>query len=886
MADGTLATAAKLIAYLGLTSSATSGGSSSANVQWSRILNIPANVTAVAGLATSGVVIRNSDGTWVTADIEGANPTASVGLTAVNGSAITYMRSDGAPPIDVGISPTWTGVHSFANHASPSSPSSGNVALYCAAGPSTNISQFTVKDSFGATIALGYENHMVVYNNTGGLLTAGSLVYINGNNGSVPTVAQAKADSASTMPAIGYTQYNISNGAYGPVHVFGLLTGNTSTFSSGDKLYVSDSSAGALTKTAPTTIGHLVQQVGTCTVGGSYGTGQFQLSCMTALATVRSPTEGGTGLNSYTAGDILYASATNVLSKLAVGTDGYVLTLASGLPSWAAGGSASPLTTKGDLFGFDTGDARIPVGTDTYVLTADSGDPLGVSWQPAAAGSGTVTSVALADTTAVPIFDITGSPITTSGTIDLALKVQAPNTFLLGPVSGTAEPTFRTMGPADLASALPIGSSDVAGLAPVATSGLLSSLTDVTAGSPSDGEILVYNKLGDSKWDAVPNYQPLFQRGGSFSGGLGAIVVPTNNVPIYIPEDCTIVGVEVLTQGGTGSCLVGIWKTAYGSYPPTSANSIVAGAPPTISSGIKYQDTTLTGWTTACSAGDTLLINLTSSSVFTNVMVVLTFKQVGSTTYDGYTDAQALAAVAGVDPYSVAGAWTFAQTVHSTVSAGGTAAGFAIISGGPGYGIKHTGGATDGKVWDFGGTTGSATFSVRILDDAESSAKNALSISRSGYAVTFVDFGNATDAPAIRAFGPVAAAAVDMTPDKGTIVLTPVGLTSPSPATVTAVWSRQGNLVSITIPPVTGTSSSTSFALTGTFPASITPTRTQNMPCQQLTDNSVATVGTMQVRTAGTGIDLYKGSAVSTASWTASNVKALNANITLTYLIN
>ena len=41
----------------------------------------------------------------------GANPTASVGLAAVNGSATTFLRSDGAPALDVGISPTWTGSH-------------------------------------------------------------------------------------------------------------------------------------------------------------------------------------------------------------------------------------------------------------------------------------------------------------------------------------------------------------------------------------------------------------------------------------------------------------------------------------------------------------------------------------------------------------------------------------------------------------------------------------------------------------------------------------------------------------------------------------------------------------------------------------------------------
>ncbi len=43
------------------------------------------------------------------------DPSASVGLTAVNGSAATAMRSDAAPPIDQAITPTWTGDHLCSN---------------------------------------------------------------------------------------------------------------------------------------------------------------------------------------------------------------------------------------------------------------------------------------------------------------------------------------------------------------------------------------------------------------------------------------------------------------------------------------------------------------------------------------------------------------------------------------------------------------------------------------------------------------------------------------------------------------------------------------------------------------------------------------------------
>lgn len=46
------------------------------------------------------------------------------------------------------------------------------------------------------------------------------------------------------------------------------------------------------------------------------------------------------------------------------------------------------VTTLGDLLGFSTVPARIAVGTDGQVLTADSGDPLGVAWADATGGSG------------------------------------------------------------------------------------------------------------------------------------------------------------------------------------------------------------------------------------------------------------------------------------------------------------------------------------------------------------------------------------------------------------------------------------------------------------------------------------------------------------------
>jgi hypothetical protein len=50
-------------------------------------------------------------------------------------------------------------------------------------------------------------------------------------------------------------------------------------------------------------------------------------------------TRGGTGTGTYATGDILYASGVNTLGKLAAGSNGDVLTLAAGVPTWAAGGA-------------------------------------------------------------------------------------------------------------------------------------------------------------------------------------------------------------------------------------------------------------------------------------------------------------------------------------------------------------------------------------------------------------------------------------------------------------------------------------------------------------------------------------------------------------------
>jgi hypothetical protein len=126
------------------------------------------------------------------------------------------------------------------------------------------------------------------------------------------------------------------------------------------------------------------------------------------------PGNGGTGISTYSVGDMLYASGTSTLSRLAAGTSGQVLTSAgAGAPTWA-----TPTT-----------------GTVTSVGQTFTGGLISVTGSPVT-GSGTLALTVAGTSGGVPYFS--------SASTWASSAVLAANALVVGGGAGVAPATTTT----------------------------------------------------------------------------------------------------------------------------------------------------------------------------------------------------------------------------------------------------------------------------------------------------------------------------------------------------------------------------------------------------------------------------------------------------------
>jgi hypothetical protein len=131
-------------------------------------------------------------------------------------------------------------------------------------------------------------------------------------NGAIFSFNNNQSSGAITVQnASSTTVLTVQSGAYGTV----VLLSNATSAGSWDTHFQVPSNAAWSTNTL--------------SWAGSYTNGTWNGNAIGAIY-------GGTGQTAVATGDLLYGSGTNTWSRLSAGTNGYVLTLSGGVPTWAA----------------------------------------------------------------------------------------------------------------------------------------------------------------------------------------------------------------------------------------------------------------------------------------------------------------------------------------------------------------------------------------------------------------------------------------------------------------------------------------------------------------------------------------------------------------------
>ena len=331
-------------------------------------------------------------------------------------------------------------------------------------------------DSANAVVHIGQDIQVKVINNTGSTIPNGSPVYITSTSSgqTYPNVALAKADVAATSTVIGLTNGAITNGSIGYVTSQGTIDNvNTGAFTVGQVLYLSPYSAGQLMNTIPPT--GITVQVGVVSYVNS-STGKIYVKQTTPLAVPASIITGTLGVDHGGTG-------ATTLTGYVKGSGTSALTASSTIPTTDLSGTVtnaqlanSSITINGNATSLG---GSVSVGTVTGVA-ATAGTGISVSGSPITS-SGTLTitntapdqTVALANGTGIsvtgtyPNFTITNTapssggtvtsvtgtaPVVSSGGTTPAISMAAANTTTNGYLTSTDWNTFNNKGSGSVTS--------------------------------------------------------------------------------------------------------------------------------------------------------------------------------------------------------------------------------------------------------------------------------------------------------------------------------------------------------------------------------------------------------------------------------------------------
>lgn len=206
---------------------------------------------------------------------------------------------------------------------------------------------------------------------------------------------------------------------------------------------------------------------------------------------------GGTGLTSYTAGDTLYYATGTTLSKLSIGSAKTIMTSSGSAPQWSSnldtsqGGTGVTTYTAGDLLYYASGTtfSKLPIGTNAQVLTSTGTAP---QWSNASSISvGTATNLSGGAGGSVP-YQSAASTTT-------FLSIGTANTVMTSSGSVPQWSTSITLsGNATAAALIPSGSS-------VPTNGLYLPSANTVALATNSGGRVWFDSLGNVGLGAAPS---------------------------------------------------------------------------------------------------------------------------------------------------------------------------------------------------------------------------------------------------------------------------------------------------------------------------------------------------------------------------------------------
>ena len=335
---------------------------------------------------SAGIQLDGSDGTLDNVLIVGAG---TVGVTR-SGNTLTVTGTDSAAgtvtSVSGGTGITITGSATVTPTVNIDYAGSDNAILAATAATPVGGDTVWFSDADDSTIKKALISAMPGFGKDGTVTSVGSGAGLTG--GAITSSGSLAVDYAGTDNVV------LSAG-----------DGTAVTVVAGDRLLISDASDN---NAKYVNISQITAAIGGGTVtsvdgsGGSTGLtltgGAITTSGTLTLGGLLATGSGGTGLTSFTTGDILYASNSSTLAKLAIGSAGQVLKVNSGLPSWQAdsnsGGTVTSITNAADS---GTGTAITTSGTFTYsggtnITTSVSGTTVTINTS-ATTNVGTVTSV-------------------------------------------------------------------------------------------------------------------------------------------------------------------------------------------------------------------------------------------------------------------------------------------------------------------------------------------------------------------------------------------------------------------------------------------------------------------------------------------------------------